>query len=150
MGILLGLQVGCGKPESLRAKAEKGDAAAQNNLGRLYADGEGVPKDSAEAASWYREAADQGYAEAQFNLGVIKGSRPTGFARDFVLELTTFTGPIRAEKSSATNADRPSRRIPDCRIDRAPEPLPLRRAALPGAGTSNSLARGGAEEQAAG
>jgi TPR repeat protein len=28
-----------------------------------------VPKDQAEAARWYRKAAEQGHAEAQNNLG---------------------------------------------------------------------------------
>lgn len=37
----------------------------------MYYAGESVPKDSAEAAKWYRLAAEQGYAQAQFNLGVI-------------------------------------------------------------------------------
>ena len=30
----------------------------------------GVPKDAAEAVKWYRAAAEQGYAQAQYNLGV--------------------------------------------------------------------------------
>ena len=33
--------------EALEAKAEQGDAAAQNNLGGMYARGEGVPQDAA-------------------------------------------------------------------------------------------------------
>ena len=36
---------------------------------RLYAYGEGVPQDDAEAVRWYRLAADQGYGSAQFALG---------------------------------------------------------------------------------
>ena len=44
--------------------ADQGDAYAQNNLGLMYADGEGVPEDDAEAARWLRLAADQGLAEA--------------------------------------------------------------------------------------
>ena len=35
-----------------------------------YDTGEGVPQDYAEAVKWYRLAAEQGYAAAQFNLGV--------------------------------------------------------------------------------
>jgi TPR repeat protein len=34
-------------------------------------DGEGVPEDATEAVRWYRLAADQGYAEAQNNLGLM-------------------------------------------------------------------------------
>ncbi len=50
--------------------ANKGDAKAQNDLGLLYASGQGVAQDYKEAVSWYRKAADQGYAEAQNNLGL--------------------------------------------------------------------------------
>ena len=54
-----------------RKKAEQGDAAAQFNLGLMYADGDGVPKDAVEAVKWYRKAAEQGNADAQFNLGLM-------------------------------------------------------------------------------
>ena len=37
----------------------------------MYHDGKGVTQDYAEAAKWYRKAADQGIAEAQQNLGVM-------------------------------------------------------------------------------
>ena len=37
----------------------------------MYYNGEGVPEDDAEAARWYRLAADQGAAIAQHNLGVM-------------------------------------------------------------------------------
>ena len=36
----------------------------------MYADGLGVPQDDVEAVRWYRVAADQGLALAQFSLGV--------------------------------------------------------------------------------
>ena len=49
--------------------AEQGHATTQFNLGRMYANGEGVPKDDAEAVRWVRLAAEQGYAAAQSNLG---------------------------------------------------------------------------------
>ena len=42
---------------------------AQYNLGFMYTNGEGVPRDNAEAVRWYRLAAEQGYAKAQLNLG---------------------------------------------------------------------------------
>ncbi|MEO8051910.1 MAG: tetratricopeptide repeat protein [Acidobacteriota bacterium] len=56
---------------ALRQRASSGDLAAQNDLGFLYANGKGVPKDLSEAVRWYRKAADQGYADAQNNLGVL-------------------------------------------------------------------------------
>ena len=60
-----------GDIESIRMLAESGDAAAQNNLGALYATGEGVDQDYSEAANWYRKAAEQGHADAQINLGLL-------------------------------------------------------------------------------
>lgn len=52
----------------LRPIAEKGDAAAQYELGLMFETGVGVPEDSKEAARWYLLAAPQGYASAQHNL----------------------------------------------------------------------------------
>ncbi|MDH4124381.1 MAG: sel1 repeat family protein [Gammaproteobacteria bacterium] len=51
--------------------ADAGDAAAQFCVGRLYANGFGVPMDDAVALRWYGAAAAQGHAEAQFNLAVF-------------------------------------------------------------------------------
>jgi TPR repeat protein/S1-C subfamily serine protease len=48
-----------------------GDSTAQYNLGVLYSHGEGVPQNHAEAARWYRRAADQGLADAQTKLGAM-------------------------------------------------------------------------------
>jgi len=54
-----------------RPLAEQGNAAAQFDVGSLYANGYGVVQDYVEAASWYRKAADQGYASAQSSLGFM-------------------------------------------------------------------------------
>ena len=56
--------------DSIRNKAEAGDATSQYNLGICYQNGAGVEKDPGEAAKWFRKAADQGMAPAEFNLGV--------------------------------------------------------------------------------
>ena len=53
----------------LRAQAEQGNAEALYNLGFMYANGEGVPQDDAEARVWYRRAAEQGHVQAQLNVG---------------------------------------------------------------------------------
>ena len=52
-------------------------------MGYCYREGEGVTKDLVEAARWYRKAADQGHADAQFTLGhrYYKGE---GVAKDLV------------------------------------------------------------------
>ena len=57
--------------EKNKKRAEGGEAVAQNNLGFMYQEGKGVPKDEVEAVKWYRKAADQGHADAQFVLGVV-------------------------------------------------------------------------------
>jgi len=56
---------------SFRLLAEQGDAAAQFNLALMYAKGEGVPENGAEAMKWYRLAAEQGDTDAQNNLGFM-------------------------------------------------------------------------------
>ena len=53
----------------LRAKAEKGDATAEWNLGIMYACGQSVPKNEAEALKWYRKSAEHGNPDAQRVLG---------------------------------------------------------------------------------
>ena len=37
----------------------------------MYAQGQGVSQDYAEAVRWFRKAAEQGDAQAQFNLGLM-------------------------------------------------------------------------------
>ena len=49
--------------------ADQGDDIAQAGLGYMYYNGEGVPKDLAAAARWFRKAADQGNDYAQAELG---------------------------------------------------------------------------------
>ena len=52
----------------LQKDAEAGDALAQLNLGAAYDNGMGVKRDIEQALIWYQKAAEQGLAEAQFNL----------------------------------------------------------------------------------
>jgi hypothetical protein len=54
-----------------RRAADQGLASAQYDLGVMFANGDGVPKDSAEAVKWYRKAATQGIAPAQYSLGIM-------------------------------------------------------------------------------
>ena len=55
----------------LLERARSGDPAAQVELADLYESGVGLRDSDAEAVAWYRKAADQGYLEAQYNLGVM-------------------------------------------------------------------------------
>ena len=56
---------------------------AQNNLGLMYYNGQGLPQDYDEAAKWYRLAAEQGNATAQSNLGSMYYSGE-GVPQDYV------------------------------------------------------------------
>ena len=55
--------------QALRASAEQGNPEAQFNLGILYDQGRGLPKDKQEAVRWYRRAAMQADTFAQNALG---------------------------------------------------------------------------------
>ena len=70
--------------EEYLAKAEQGDAEAQNRLGVFYSIGLGVPEDDAETVRWFRLAAEQGDASAaQYSLGVMYNNGE-GVPQDFV------------------------------------------------------------------
>jgi TPR repeat protein len=67
--------------QELVAMGERGSVRAQYLVGLALANGDGVPKDFAKAAEWYRRAAERGDRDAQNNLGVffIQG---TGVEKD--------------------------------------------------------------------
>ncbi len=60
--------------QEIRPLAEQGIAAAQNLLGIMYANGQGVPQDYLQATAWFSKAAEQGYIIAQSNLGAMYGN----------------------------------------------------------------------------
>ncbi len=68
------------KFQALMEDARAGDPVAQNGLGVMYYTGDAVSKtasgqvlntDPELAAGWFYRAAEQGYADAQFNLGLM-------------------------------------------------------------------------------
>ena len=65
-----------------RPLANQGTAVAQTFLGFMYAKGQGVPQDDAEAAKWFRKTAEQGDADAQYLLGFLYAEGP-GVPQDF-------------------------------------------------------------------
>jgi TPR repeat protein len=64
--------------------AEHGDAGAQYDLGWKYFKGEGVPKDDVQAVAWFRKAADQGHANAQYIISITYHYGQGGLAKDDV------------------------------------------------------------------
>ncbi len=66
-----------------RLAAEQGDAHAQYNLGVMYGNGRGVPRDETGAVRWFQLAAEQGDALAQYHLG-FKYATGVGVSQDYV------------------------------------------------------------------
>src|SRR5437016_5222073 len=60
-----------GALKAFTAAAGQGDACSQFQLGVMYHEGQGVPRDYKEALRWLHLAASQGNARAQANLGVM-------------------------------------------------------------------------------
>ena len=69
--------------------AKQGHAVAQYHLGLLYANGQGVPKDDAQARQWYEKAANQDHADAQVNLGSLYDYR-RGVPQDFKMAVRWY------------------------------------------------------------
>jgi TPR repeat protein len=65
------------------------DAEVQFNLGLQFATGAGAAQDYAQAADWYRKAAEQNHGLAQFNLGVMY-ARGQGVVRDDAQSMVWF------------------------------------------------------------
>lgn len=57
---------------------------AKNALGNLYGTGDGVDQNYKTAISWYRKAANEGFTQSQFNLGVYY-SKGIGVTQDYNL-----------------------------------------------------------------
>jgi TPR repeat protein len=68
----------------------------------MYAKGQGVQQDYAQAVAWSRKAADQGYAIAQFNRG-LKYLRGQGVPQDYVRAHMWFN--LAASTSDASVRD---------------------------------------------
>src|ERR1051325_7078669 len=89
----------------LKPAADGGHAEAQYLIGAMYANGQGVGKDAAEAARWFRRSADQGFAPAQNALG-DSYRRGEGVAKNTTeaarwLELAANQGRMYAQYSLA-------------------------------------------------
>lgn len=71
--------------EQLRQMAERGDAAAEDRLGRLYAEGDeklGIIADDKQAAHWLTSAAEHGSVSAQYKLGLLYWGGHHGLPKD--------------------------------------------------------------------
>ncbi len=66
--------------ESLRVQAASGNPGAQTFLGSLYLVGRDVAQNIQEAKKWFMVAAEQNYAPAQYQLGVLYSGNAAGRA----------------------------------------------------------------------
>ena len=91
--------------EVLRERAMQGDAAAQTGLAYLYEQGQGVPRDYAEAFRWYLKAAEKGDAIAQFNVGLLhfngRGTKQDKTSGIIWIRKAAEQGPPRAQTLAA-------------------------------------------------
>ncbi|MGJ8689254.1 MAG: tetratricopeptide repeat protein [Gammaproteobacteria bacterium] len=70
-GMFLFCNLVLGQSYDLLTRADSGDVYAQTMLGDMFAAGESVTQDYAEAVRWYRLAARRGVPKAQLSLGLL-------------------------------------------------------------------------------
>jgi TPR repeat protein len=85
--------------------AEQGVASAQYNLALMYANGEGVPENDAEAVKWFRKAAEQGDADAQHNLGYMYANGEGVPENDIRAYVWWSMAKTQGDTDAATNID---------------------------------------------
>ena len=84
------------------AAANRGDPAAQNQLGVKYAQGEdGLPRDDVKAVEWYRKAANQGLPKAETNLGDMYFFGRGGLQQSYLDALSWY---LKASQQDAPDA----------------------------------------------
>ena len=57
--------------------------AAQNHIATMYSEGTGVDQDYEAAVKWYTKAATQGFAKAQYSLGLMYSTGSLGVAQNY-------------------------------------------------------------------
>ena len=79
--------------KNFRAAAERGDAKAQFELGLMYEQGDGVDRNFAEAARWYRKAMAQGHELAEKALQRVEPRATVNKRKKEDTERTVDLGP---------------------------------------------------------
>ena len=85
----------------------------------MYANGEGVPEDDAEAVKWYRLAADQGDAGAQNSLGYMYANG-MGVPEDYVTAYAWWNiAAVSGDEDAIANRSRVEQQMPPSQIAEA-------------------------------
>ena len=91
---------------SMMSFAMLGDSNAQLNLANYYATSHNAAPELEQAAKWYRKAADQGNAEAQYRLGDFYYKGKGGLTKSYEEAYYWFTLAAKAGgKAFATDRD---------------------------------------------
>ena len=77
------------RPAAVRLEVDYANAEVQFGLGLKFASGAGAAQDYAQAADWYRKAAEQNHSLAQFNLGTMYANGQ-GVAQDDAQSVVWF------------------------------------------------------------
>ncbi len=98
----------------LSKAAKRGDPDAQNALGQMYEDADGVPQNYVMAAKWYRKAAEHvpdlgGASQGRNNLGLLYLDG-LGVPKDYIraymwFSLTNFSSSLSSAKAQMTSAE---------------------------------------------
>jgi Sel1 repeat len=87
----------------------------------MYLEGQGVAQDDAEAVKWFRLSADQGIAEAQYNLGLMF-LRGRGIPQDYVAAYMWFNlSAAQGDQEGAAQRDQLALRMNAAQIANAQE-----------------------------
>jgi hypothetical protein len=85
----------------LLGKAQAGDPDGEFDVAYDYETGQGVPRDLATAAFWFRKAAEQGDARAQYNLALLYNTGqgvPQDYAEGYFWSEIAATGKVEGVK----------------------------------------------------
>ena len=85
-----------------RPLAAQGNAEAQNTIGSMYHNGQGVTQDYQEALEWYRLSAAQGDAWGQYNIGFMYRNGQ-GVTQDYQEALKWFRLAVAQGEADAQN-----------------------------------------------
>ena len=85
----------------------------------MYGKGEDVPQDYAEAVKWFRKAAEQSFADAQYNLGIMY-KNGYGVPQNYVQAHMWFNlAGAQGEQQAAENRDIVAKRMNQAQIAEA-------------------------------
>lgn len=88
-----------------RKAADKGDAEAEDALGKMYVLGDGVPKDPVQGVAWLRKAANQQFGSGELDLGGSYFRGDGGLPRDPAQAQIWFGKALSAYTQAAARQD---------------------------------------------